>query len=73
MLTQINKAMFKQITNLNGSELYLIASLWIFLVFFISVAIMLFRMKKDYVTYMKELPLEEYETEKELNHSPESL
>lgn len=73
MLTQINKAMFKQITNLNGSELYLIASLWIFLVFFISVAIMLFRMKKDYVTYMKELPLEEDETEKELNHSLESL
>jgi len=70
---QINKAMFKQITNLNGSELYLIASLWIFLIFFISVAIMLFRMKKDYVTYMKELPLEEDETEKELNHSPESL
>ncbi|WET69468.1 MULTISPECIES: hypothetical protein [unclassified Sphingobacterium] len=65
--------MFKQITNLNGSELYLIASLWIFLVFFISVAIMLFRMKKDYVTYMKELPLEEDETENELNHSPESL
>ncbi|MCS4166010.1 hypothetical protein L1283_004954 [Sphingobacterium sp. HSC-15S19] len=30
-------------------------------------------MKKDYVTYMKELPLEEDETEKELNHSPESL
>lgn len=73
MLTQINKAMFKQITNLNGSELYLIASLWIFLVFFISVAIMLFRMKKDYVTYMKELPLEEDETENELNHLPESL
>jgi len=73
MLTQINKAMFKQITNLNGSELYLIASLWIFLVFFISVAIMLFRMKKDYVTYMKEMPLEEDETEKKLNHSPDSL
>lgn len=64
--------MFKQITNLNGSELYLIVSLWIFLIFFISVAIMLFRMKKHYVTYMKELPLEE-ETEKEMNHSPESI
>lgn len=64
--------MFKQITNLNGSELYLIVSLWIFLIFFISVAIMLFRMKKDYVNYMKELPLEE-KTEKETNHSPESI
>ncbi|MDR2273774.1 MAG: hypothetical protein LBF27_22895 [Sphingobacterium sp.] len=64
--------MFKQITNLNGSELYLIVSLWIFLIFFISVAIMLLRMKKDYVTYMKELPLEE-DNEKEMNHSPESI
>lgn len=72
MLTKINNAMFKQITNLNGSELYLIVSLWIFLIFFISVAIMLLRMKKDYVTYMKELPLEE-DNEKEMNHSPESL
>jgi hypothetical protein len=30
-------------------------------------------MKKDYVNYMKELPLEEEETEKEMNHSPESI
>ena len=72
MLTKINNVMFKQITNLNGSELYLIVSLWIFLIFFISVAIMLLRMKKDYVTYMKELPLEE-DNEKEMNHSPESI
>lgn len=72
MLIQINKKMFKQITNLNGSELYLIVSLWIFLVFFIIVAIMLFKMKKDYITYMEELPLEE-ETDTQMNHSPESL
>jgi len=50
--------MFKQITNLNGDELYLIASLWIFLVFFVSVACMLFWMKKDHVQYMKELPFD---------------
>lgn len=51
--------MFKQITNLNGSELYLIASLWIFLVFFIIVGIMLFRMNKEHITYMRELPFQE--------------
>ncbi|AIM36197.1 hypothetical protein ACFX5U_03920 [Sphingobacterium sp. SG20118] len=51
--------MFKQITNLNGSELYLIASLWIFLVFFIIVGIMLFRMNKEHISYMKDIPFQE--------------
>jgi hypothetical protein len=50
--------MFKQITNLNGDEIYLIASLWLFLVFFVAVGLMLFWMNKDHVQYMKELPLE---------------
>ncbi|EEI89522.1 hypothetical protein ACR78F_10590 [Sphingobacterium spiritivorum] len=50
--------MFKQITNLNGDEIYLITSLWIFLVFFVAVALMLFWMKKDHIQYMKELPLD---------------
>lgn len=53
--------MFKQITNLQGDEIYLIVSLWIFLVFFVSVGIMLFFMKKDYIQYMKEIPLNEDE------------
>lgn len=51
--------MFKQITNLNGSEAYLIASLWIFIIFFVIVAIMLLRMNKDHINYMKSLPFEE--------------
>jgi len=55
--------MFKQITNLQGDEMYLIVSLWIFLVFFVTVGIMLFFMKKDYIQYMKEIPLEDSETE----------
>jgi len=55
--------MFKQITNLQGDEMYLIVSLWIFLVFFVTVGIMLFFMKKDYVQYMKEIPLEDSETD----------
>lgn len=55
--------MFKQITNLQGDEIYLIISLWIFLVFFVSVGVMLFFMKKDYINYMKDIPLDESETE----------
>lgn len=51
--------MFKQITNLNGSEAYLIASLWIFMVFFAIVTIMLIRMNKDHIDYMKSLPFED--------------
>lgn len=59
--------MWKQITNLNGDEMYLIISLWIFFVFFIVVAIMLFTMRKDFVQYMKNIPLDgdlEQENEK---------
>ena len=56
-----NTAMFKQITDLSGNEWYLIASLWIFLGFFIIVAISLFRMKKEHVDHMREIPLEEDE------------
>lgn len=51
--------MFKQITDINGNEWYLIASLWIFLIFFIIVAILLVRMKKDYIDYMGNIPLED--------------
>ncbi len=55
--------MFKQITDLSGNEWYLIVSLWIFLVFFIVVGIMLFRMRRDYVDYMKDIPLDDLEPE----------
>lgn len=51
--------MFKQITNLNGDEIYLIASLWIFLLFFVLVACMLIWMNKDHIKYMKDLPFDE--------------
>lgn len=55
--------MFKQITDLSGNEWYLIVSLWIFLVFFIAVGIYLFRMRKDYVDYMKDMPMDDEATE----------
>ena len=51
--------MFKQITNLNGDEIYLITSLWIFIIFFAIVGLMLFYMKKDHIQYMKEIPFDE--------------
>ncbi|MBD1430978.1 MULTISPECIES: hypothetical protein [Sphingobacterium] len=53
--------MFKQITNLQGDEIYLMTSLWIFLIFFIIVGLMLFLMKKDHIQYMKEIPFDESE------------
>jgi len=52
--------MFKQFTEgLSGSQVYLISSLGIFLVFFIVVAVLLFRMRKPHVSYMSDLPLED--------------
>jgi hypothetical protein len=64
--------MFKQITNLQGDELYLIVSLWIFIVFFVSVGVMLFFMKKDYVKYMKEIPFDESDAEQNRNIEQET-
>lgn len=55
--------MFKQITNLNGDEIYLITSLWIFIIFFLFVGLMLFFMKKDYIQYMKDIPFDESDKE----------
>lgn len=57
--------MFKQITSLDGNEWYLIASLWIFMIFFIVVGIMLFRMRKDYVQYMGNIPLDDQEEQQQ--------
>jgi len=57
--------MFKQITNLEGNEWYLITSLWIFLLFFIIVAILIIKMRKQHSSYMSRLPLKD-EEEKEL-------
>lgn len=52
--------MFKQfLDQADGHQGYMIASLAIFLGFFILVAILLLVMKKDTVNYMSNLPLEE--------------
>ena len=52
--------MFDQfVKNVSGEQIYLIFSLWIFLVFFVVVSILLFITKKHHVDRMSELPLED--------------
>ncbi|MBD3750693.1 MAG: hypothetical protein IE931_14495 [Sphingobacteriales bacterium] len=49
--------MFRQFINdLNGKEIYMLFSLFIFLVFFIVATIVLIRMKKSHVDYMSDIP-----------------
>jgi len=58
--------MFKQfIQNFYDSQVYLISSLWLFLIFFIVVGVMLFSMKKSHIDYMSRLPLNEDEKNEE--------
>ena len=50
--------MFKQFTeDISGHQVYLIFSLGIFLVFFIVVAIILIRLRTQYIDHMADLPL----------------
>jgi hypothetical protein len=50
--------MFKQfLSTATDSNVYLITSLWIFLLFFILVAVMLIKMNKEHIQHMSELPL----------------
>lgn len=51
--------MFKQITNLAGGEYYLIASLLIFMIFFIIVGIYIFKLSKGHITLMSNMPIDE--------------
>lgn len=50
--------MFKQfLDNATGYNSYLLTSLGIFMLFFILVAVLLLRMKKQDINYMSDLPL----------------
>ncbi|RZL47773.1 MAG: hypothetical protein EOP00_10960 [Pedobacter sp.] len=51
--------MFKQIKDLAGGEHYLIASLLIFMVFFILVGIYLLKLNKNHISIMSNLPIED--------------
>jgi formate hydrogenlyase subunit 3/multisubunit Na+/H+ antiporter MnhD subunit len=54
--------MYQQFINtFAGSQFYLISSLWLFLAFFILVGVMLYRMNKKHIEYMKDLPLNDTE------------
>lgn len=56
--------MFKQFINtLQGDEIYMLISLMIFFLFFISATIALIKMKKTYTNYMSNIPLNEEEDE----------
>ncbi len=54
--------MFKQIKDLAGGEFYLIASLLIFMVFFIMVGVYLIKMNKAHIAEMSNLPINEPQT-----------
>lgn len=61
--------MFRQITNLNGDEGYLLFSLVMFMVFFIVVTVVLIKMKKPFIDYMSEMPMEEGDNDELINQS----
>lgn len=50
--------MFKQFINtLQGDEIYMLLSLFIFFAFFIGATVVLFKMKKSHLEYMSDIPL----------------
>ena len=52
--------MFDQfVKDVSGEQMYLIFSLWIFLVFFVVVSILLYITKKQHVDRMSDLPLDD--------------
>ncbi len=56
--------MFDQfVKNVSGQQMYLIFSLWLFLVFFVVVTILLYITKKKHIEYMRDLPLEDGTTD----------
>ena len=50
--------MFKQFTeHIAGNQVYLLFSMFIFLVFFLVVALLLLRLRKPHADYMSDIPL----------------
>jgi len=59
--------MFRQFTeHIQGNQVYLLFSLFIFLVFFIVVTLLLFRLRKQHLDYMSDIPLQDC-TEENIN------
>jgi hypothetical protein len=56
--------MFKQfIHSLQGDEIYMLLSLFIFIAFFIGATIAMLRMKKSHLEYMSDIPLNQENVE----------
>ena len=52
--------MFDQfVKDVTGKQMYLIFSLWVFLVFFVVVSFLLFITKRKHTDYMSDLPLDD--------------
>ena len=51
--------MFKQIKDLAGGEFYLITSLIIFMIFFLIVGVYLYKLSKNHIKIMRNLPFED--------------
>lgn len=50
--------MFKQFTeHITGNQVYLLFSMFIFLVFFLVVTLLLLRLRKPHADYMSDIPL----------------
>ena len=56
--------MFNQIKDLAGGEFYLIASLLIFMLFFVLVGVYLLKLSKNHIKLMSNLPIEDQQAEK---------
>lgn len=56
------------LNRVEGADVYMAFSLILFLAFFIAVGIYVFRTRKEYIIKMKNLPLEDMETEKGGSH-----
>lgn len=51
--------MFKQfIDTINGDEIYMLCSLFIFFAFFIAATVVLITMKKSHIKHMENIPLD---------------
>jgi hypothetical protein len=52
--------MFKQfVDQVEGADHYMIASLLIFFIFFVTISLLLIKMNKTHISYMSELPLQD--------------
>lgn len=50
--------MFKQfVDQVSGADQYMIASLLIFFIFFVIISLLLIKMNKNHISYMRNLPL----------------